>query len=220
MRQKNFDGKSWYPPFLSIKIFDNRIFLIHRSVPHRNLSVLWDEKFTTVNNGIPFLCIIFFNTRYFLKHWRVPHQIFSVLWDKHFRLKIVKSPPPLFSKISFSIPKFSQKQKDSPPQFFGTVRQKSFDGKSLYPPPLIHIFFWFQKFSEKQNGPLTKFFVSVLRDRKFSTEKRVTPPSYPELFLLTRNFLKHRKIPFRSFSALWDKKFRLKILISPLPSYP
>ena len=49
LRQKNFDGKSWYPlPLLwCIKFFATRNFLIHRSVPQRNFLVLWDKKFWT-----------------------------------------------------------------------------------------------------------------------------------------------------------------------------
>ena len=92
---KNFDGKSWYPPLLSkrfrypklmkhstegftyqifrqwetkkirqkienrditlwsIKFFDTRNFPIHRSVPQRNFSVLWDKKFWTKSRGTP-----------------------------------------------------------------------------------------------------------------------------------------------------------------------
>ena len=46
--QKNFDGKSWHtlPPsfFISLKVFDNRIFLKHRRVLLRNVSVPWDKS--------------------------------------------------------------------------------------------------------------------------------------------------------------------------------
>ena len=49
VRQKNFGGKSWYPlpPLWCIKFFTTRNFLIHRSVPQRNFSVLWGKKFWT-----------------------------------------------------------------------------------------------------------------------------------------------------------------------------
>ena len=49
VRQKIFDGKFWYPlpPLWCIKFFATRNFLIHRSVPQRNFSVLWDKKFWT-----------------------------------------------------------------------------------------------------------------------------------------------------------------------------
>ena len=49
VRQKIFDGKSWYPlpPLWCIKLFATRNFLMHRSVPQRNFSVLWDKKFWT-----------------------------------------------------------------------------------------------------------------------------------------------------------------------------
>ena len=45
VRQKIFDGKSWYSPLpqLAIKSFDARNFLEHRRVPLRNFLVVWDE---------------------------------------------------------------------------------------------------------------------------------------------------------------------------------
>ena len=40
-------------PFLCIKFCDSRNFLIHRSVPQRNFSVLWDKKFWTKSDTPP-----------------------------------------------------------------------------------------------------------------------------------------------------------------------
>ena len=45
-------------------------------------------------------------------------------------------------------------------------------------------------------------------ETKTSTENRDTPPPplIHKIFFLTRNFLKYRMVPWRSFSVLWDKK--------------
>ena len=47
LRPKIFDGKSSYPlpPLWCRKFFATWNFPIHRSVPQRNFSVLWDKKF-------------------------------------------------------------------------------------------------------------------------------------------------------------------------------
>ena len=49
VRQKIFDGKSWYPlpPLWCINFFATRNCPIHRNVPQRNFSLLWDKKFWT-----------------------------------------------------------------------------------------------------------------------------------------------------------------------------
>ena len=51
MRQKFFDGKSWYSPFFIHKLFRYRKFseTQHRRVPLRIFSALWDKNFSTEN---------------------------------------------------------------------------------------------------------------------------------------------------------------------------
>ena len=51
------------PPLLSIKFFDTRNFVKHKTVPQRRFSVLWDNKFSIQNHDIPLLGIKFFDTR-------------------------------------------------------------------------------------------------------------------------------------------------------------
>ena len=55
------------------------------------------------------------------------------------------------------------KHKGSLTKFFGTVRQKLFDRKSLYSPhpPLIHKLFCYRKFCETLKGSPTKVFGTV-----------------------------------------------------------
>ena len=64
LRQKNSNEKSWYtPPLLSLEFCDSRIFLMHRRVPPRNFSVLWDNK-----NFWQITVISFFMHKIFLIH--------------------------------------------------------------------------------------------------------------------------------------------------------
>ena len=85
----------------------------------------------------------------------------------------------------FSIPEISETLKGSPTKFFGTVRQKIFDGKSWYS-PLIHKFFDTRNFV-KQNGPLTKFFGPV-RQKKFGKTMMPPSPSYAWKFSIQEFF--------------------------------
>ena len=50
---KNFSTEFIDIPFLCIKFFDTRNFPIHRSVPQRNFSVLWDKKIWTKSRDTP-----------------------------------------------------------------------------------------------------------------------------------------------------------------------
>ena len=86
----------------------------------------------------------------------------------------------------------------------------------ITPPRLLPInFFRYQKFSGKQEGSFTKFFVSVLWDNFFSTIPWCPLSPMHENFRY-RNFLKHWKDPPRNFLALWDKKFSTENRDTPL----
>ena len=110
----------------------------------------------------------------------------------------------------FLIPEISETLKGSYTKFFGTVRQKIFDGKLWY--PLLCI-----KFFDTPN------FVKHWRDAheifrhcetKIFRRKNVITPSPPPLSSIklfeTRNFLKNCRIPLRNFSVLWDIKISTK----------
>ena len=147
MRQKVFDGKSWYspPPFIH-KLFRYRKFseTQHRRLPVRNFSALWDKKFSTENfdTTSPLSYSNFFGTRNQCNSKGFPYGNFRHYETKNFRRKILILPPPSLIQ-TFSVPEINATVKDSPTEIFGTVRQKIFDGKSWYSlPPLLSINFF------------------------------------------------------------------------------
>ena len=189
MRQKVFDGKSWYsPPPLIHKLFRYRTFSETqiRRVPLRIFSALWDKNFDTKSWHNSLKHEIF---RYpkLVTHWRVPLRNFSVLWDKKFSIegrdisllgiKFFDTrknfdgepwyPSPSYA-WNFSIQEFFSITEGFPTKFFGIVKQNNFDGKSWYSPPLLSLapsynIFRYQNFSETMKGSPTKFFGTVRR---------------------------------------------------------
>ena len=106
-----------------------------------------------------------------------------------------------------------------PTKFFNTVRPKLFDRKMWYhppPPPLfIHKIFRNQKFSQKKQDYLTKFSSTV--KQKFWLKIVIPPPLLiHKIIFPTRNFLKHRMLPWRSFfgPVRW-KKFDKTVKFPP-----
>ena len=101
----------------------------------------------------------------------------------------------------------------SPTKFFGNVRQKVLTENRDISPRLILIFFRDQKFSEAQirNVSLRNF--SALWDKIFDT-KSWQNSLKPKIFRYPK-LMTHWWVPLRSFSALSDKKFWQKIVISP-----
>ena len=117
---------------------------------------------------------------------------------------------------SFPIPDFIELLKDSPRNFFGTVRQKISDGKSFYSPPLIHRLFRYQKFSETQyrRAPLRN--VSIVWDKKFSTKNRdITLWSIKFFDTWNHETLKGSLTYF--FGTVRQKIFKTKSWYFPLP---
>ena len=163
VRQKIFDGNMWYP-LLCIKFFRYpKLFETLKGCP-QNLSALWDKKNFDGNLWYPLLCIKFFDTSNFLKHWRDAHEIFRHCETKIFRRKHVI--PPIKHKI-FPIPQTFWNIEGMPTKFFGTVREKSFDGNMWYPLLCIK-FFRYPKLSETLKGCPQN--LSALWDKKFSTK--------------------------------------------------
>ena len=115
----------------------------------------------------------------------------------------------------FRYPKLFDTPKCSPTKFFGTLRQKIFEGVFDTSPSFLSInFFVTRNFLKRRRVPLRNF--SVLWDNKFSIESRDIPLLGINFFD-TRNFLKHRRVPRRNFSALWDKNFSTENLDTPAP---
>ena len=171
VRQKIFDGKSRHPPL--IQTF---------SLPEINATVKDSYgNFGTVRQKIfdvkswysppPVLSINVFPTVNFLKHSteQFTYEIFRHCETKKFRQKIENSGITLRSTKIFDT-RISETLKGSFRKFFGTVRQKIFDGKSRYfLPPLIQSFS-IPEISETLKDSPTKFFGTVRQ--KNSTENR------------------------------------------------
>ena len=87
------------------------------------------QQISIENRDVPFVGIKLFDTRSFLKHRRVPLRNDSVLPDKTISTEN-RDTRPSFIPIIFRYQKLSEKQKGSSTNFFGTLRQKIFNGKS------------------------------------------------------------------------------------------
>ena len=83
VRQKNFDGKTWYP-LVCIKFFDTLNFLEHLGHAHEIFWHCETKNFRRKNVIPPFSSIIFFETKN-CKNSRISLRKFSALWDKNFR---------------------------------------------------------------------------------------------------------------------------------------
>ena len=142
----------------------------------------------------------FWNTRALLR-------IFLVLWDKKIRSKIViPSYPPLSCPYNFSMSKFPETQKAYPTKFYGRVRQKNSDGRTLYPPPPLSrkVFTTSEKFWNTEGSPT--IFFGFVRLKIFDL-KSWYPPFMQEYFRHS-NFFETLKGSPRNFLALWGKKIR------------
>ena len=135
VRQKLFDGKSWYlpPPLLSMRIFSlPEIFWNTESFPGEVFSVLWDKKkFRQNREAFPLLCLKIFDTRIFSKHRSVLLQILSALWDKNFSTEFSDIP---FLSIKFCAARNFLKHRTVPQRNFSVL----WDKKNLNEKSLLH----------------------------------------------------------------------------------
>ena len=154
----------------------------------------------TENRDTPrhLLSINFLSTGKLMKHSteRFPYGILRHCQTKNFdRKSWYFLPPPTSSHPKFfSIPGISETLGGSPPKFFGTVRQKIFDGKSWYPPPpLLSIKFlatgsWW---NIAQKGSPMEFFGTV---RQNFWQKTVILPRSSHLPPLFHDFFRYLKL--------------------------
>ena len=89
---------------------------------------------------------------------------FSALWDQKFSTEKRDTP---FSSIKLFETRSFFKNSRIPLRNFSALWDIKILTENCDMPPLIHKFFWYQKFSGKQKGSFTKHFVSVLWDKKF-----------------------------------------------------
>ena len=169
-----------------MKFFESRTFLIYRSVPQRNRSALWAEKFSKENRDIPFWFNFFFDTSH-LKLFETldgSSRNFSVLWDQKIPRKTV-----IRKKVSES-PK-NLKLRSGSQEFFAYCETKFFDWRTWFS-VLMHRKFRFSKISGRLKALHTKIF-STVRPKK-STENRDSPLLSRKVFDVPK-ILDHRGVP-------------------------
>ena len=165
---------------------------------------------------LPLLIYKLFGYRKFseTQHRRVPLRNFSALWDKKFSTEnLDTTPPPLIQ--TFSVPEINATVKDFPTEISGTVRQKIFDGKSWYSPPLSINFFATGNFwSTAEKGSPAKFFGTVRQKIFVGKSWHSLPPDSKINLFATGNFLKHSTEGFlyEMFRYCKTKNFRRKIV--------
>ena len=146
----------------------------------------------------PFSSIKLFETKIFLKNSRIPSRKFSALWGIKTSTEN-RDKPPLVHKF-FSIPEnFSKTEEFFYKAIrFGPVRQKN-STKPWCPSPSyawklsIKEFFWNTKVFSNE------IFWYSLTKKLFDGKLWYPPPLIHKIFFPTRNFLKHRIVPWRSF---------------------
>ena len=195
---ENFQQKIRISGFMQ-KIFRYHKFSKAQTVSTTKFFKTSRQKTSKENRDIPVLCRKFFGSRNFLKYRRVLSRNVSVVWDKKPRQKIVICPS--YAKKS-SIPEIFWNTEGFFYEMFRFCEAKNVDKKSWYP-LLMHKVFRYQIFSETQRSSPTKFFGTVRR--KTLTKNRDIPFLCIKCFDTTI-FLKHRKVPPRKFSALWDNR--------------
>ena len=151
MRQKYFDGKSWYspPPSYPSTFFIPETFwytegFLYEIIRYCETKQFWQKIVIPAPSLIPhifryqkFSETLKGTVTKFLALW---DRKFSALWDKKFSTENLDTlptpppPPPLLSVNFFATGNFLKYSTEgSPTKFFGTVRQNFFNGKSWYP---------------------------------------------------------------------------------------
>ena len=218
MRQKVFGRKSWYsPPPLIHKVFRYRKFSEkqHRRVPLRNFSVLWDKKISTENRDITLWSIKFFDTRNLWHTEGFPQENFRHCDTKIFYKKSWYSP--LKHKV-FRNRKFSETQHRMVPlRNFSELWDNKFSIENRDIPLWCIKFFDTRKLWHTEGFPYEIFRHCETKNFRQKIVILPPPPLLSIIFCDTRNFVKQRRVPLRTFSVLWDKIFEGKSWYFPLP---
>ena len=139
VRQKLFDGKSWYPPPPSYPLIHKffslpEIFWNTEWFPGEVFSVLWEKNFSTKPWSFPPPLLENFRYQNSFETQKCSTNFIGTVRQKFFNG--VQWYPLLMHKV-LRYTKFSETPKCSPTKFFGTVWQKISNEKSWYP-PLLH----------------------------------------------------------------------------------
>ncbi len=236
MRQKIFDGKSWYSPLppLIHTLFRYRKFseTQHRRVHLQNFSALWDKKFSTENLDTPPSPLIhkLFRYRKFSETQRRRFQLrnFSARWDKKFSTENLDTLPPPHSSINFfATGKFLKHSTEGfLYEMFRYCKTKNFRWKILILPPLLLSmnFFAAGNFLKHSTERFTYKIFRYCETKNFRLKILILPPppSYPYTFSLPEIFWNtaQKGSPTKFFGTVRQKIFDGKSWYSPLPSYP
>ena len=189
-----------------MKFFESRTFLIHRSVPQRKFSALWDKKVSIECRDSPFFCINLFH----IWHLKLSETLdgssrsFPLLWDKKNWRKTV-----ICKKVSEirNILNLRSRSQD----FFAYCETKNFEWRTWFS-VLMHRKIRYPNISGSLKGLRTKFFMTV-RPR-LSKENRDTPLLSIKVFDFPK-ILKQRRIPYWALLAVYVKKIQRRKVISP-----
>ena len=177
MRQKIFDGKTWYP-LVCIKFFDTPNFLKHLRDAHELFWHCETKNFRRKNVIPPFSSIYFFETKNFLKNSRIFLRKFWALWD----IKIStgnRDMPPLIHKF-FSIPEIFRKTEGFLYKAFrfGPVRQKFRQNRDA---PLLFMKIFDKRIFLKHQSVL-QWNISIQWDKNCDGISWYSPVFYPKFF--------------------------------------
>ena len=174
--------------------------------PH---GIFWQSETKNVrwkNLEPPFSTINLFAAAKFLKHSKegFPYERVRHCETKVFGRKILI---PLSYPYSFSIPEvFSNTtQKDSVSKISGTLRQKTFDGKTCYPPPSSIIFYNTGVFMKHSSTEVFTYGIFWQSETKNIRWKILKPPpllNHKPLRCRKISETQHRRVPLRKSSAL------------------
>ena len=202
MRQKNADGKTWYPK-LCIVFVENSLCWKTEGFLIKFFSTVRLKNFDGKS-----WCALFMH-----KVFRYPNCSetlkscplnFSALSDKKFPTEKRDTPPLIHNfypywKLSVVTKVFSYNFLP-----YWQTKQFQMNGDT----PKIQNCFETTNFLKHKGHPKKK--VRYCETEKFSPKFVVPHLSYASFLFLYRNFLKHRRFPPRGFSVLWDSKYSTK----------
>ena len=149
---KTFDGKTWYPPPYQKFFFLTRMFLKHKGLPSydifRHCSTKTFRRKNVIHPSDPQISFIpdfFWITRI------PPTKFFGLVRQRKRHNRVAPLPLPILC-MKFLNFRIFQNTEALPYKFFQHCGQKTFDGKTKYPPLIIN-FSPYQNVSEKQGSP-------------------------------------------------------------------
>ena len=150
--------------------------------------------FSTENCWTPISFIVFLDALNFLNHWRVLHKFFGTVTQKGSTESWYPYYPKHFDTRIF----LKHRRVGFDYDYFWRCETKNFHKVVI---PLLSKNFWYQNISERQKGSPTMFF-GDLRQKNF--DGKTWHSLLIHIFFRTRKFLKHKSVPPRCFSVLWD----------------